>query len=330
MNKATEKRERGIKIKYIAVFLFLLVALVAGLSLGTEFYSLQRLLHLTDIDKMILFNIRGPRVLAAFIIGAGLSITGAVLQAILKNPLAESYTLGISGGASLGIAMGVILGKTALTPYFAFLGALISVFIVILSSIKKHFSNSTVILLGVALNFLFSSLVLFIVTVVKNQQFQATMLRIIGDISYFPINLLYGCLITITVISLFLILSGKVYDVISIGDEKAASIGINIEREKKIALILCCVITGLCVSLGGIIGFIGLVVPHITRFFFGPSHKKALTVNFIAGGSFLILADTLARTLIKPLEIPVGVITGFFGGIFFLSILLRGKYMEMW
>ncbi|NLG11721.1 MAG: iron ABC transporter permease, partial [Elusimicrobia bacterium] len=89
MNKATEKKERGIKIKYTAVFLFLLVALVAGLSLGTEFYSLRRLLHLTDIDKMILFNIRGPRVLAAFIIGAGLSITGAVLQAILKNPLAE-------------------------------------------------------------------------------------------------------------------------------------------------------------------------------------------------------------------------------------------------
>ena len=148
-----------------------MIALVAGLSLGTEFYSLRRLLYLTDIDKMILFNIRGPRVLAAFIIGAGLSITGAVLQAILKNPLAESYTLGISGGASLGIAMGVILGKTALTPYFAFFGALISVFIVILSSIKKRFSTPR-ILLGVALNFLFSSLVLFIVTVVKTNNFR--------------------------------------------------------------------------------------------------------------------------------------------------------------
>ncbi|MDD3725931.1 MAG: iron ABC transporter permease [Candidatus Ratteibacteria bacterium] len=315
------------KNKYTAVFFFLVFSVIAGLSLGTEFYTPHRLFCLSDIDRTIVLNIRAPRVMAAFIIGAGLSITGAVLQALLKNPLAESYTLGISGGASLGIAIGVIIGKTALTPYFAFLGAMLCLFIVLLSSIKKHLSNPTVILLGVALNFLFSSFVLFIIAVARNQQFQATMLRLIGDISYFPSNLLYGCLITITLTSLFLILSGRVYDVISIGDEKAISIGINIEREKRTSLILCCVITGLCVSLGGIIGFVGLVIPHITRFFFGPSHKRALTVNFITGGSFLILADTLARIIIRPLEIPVGVITGLIGGLFFLSILLRGRYM---
>ncbi|HOL21784.1 MAG TPA: iron ABC transporter permease, partial [bacterium] len=274
--------------------------------------------------------IRAPRVLAAFIIGAGLSITGAVLQAILRNPLAESYTLGISGGASLGIAMGVIIGKTALIPSFAFIGALLSIFIVLLASIKKRFSNPTVILLGVALNFLFSSLVLFIMAVAKNEQFQSTMFRLIGDISYFPYQILYTGIIVITILSIFLILSGKVYDVISIGDEKAVSIGINIETEKKLALFICCIIVGLCVSLGGIIGFVGLVIPHITRFFFGPSHRRALTVNFITGGGFLILTDTLARTIIRPLEIPVGVITGFCGGLFFLAILLKGRYTEMW
>lgn len=318
------------KIKYIAVFFFFVISIIAGLSLGTEFYTPGRFLSLSDIDKTILLNIRVPRILAAFIIGAGLSITGAVLQAILKNPLAESYTLGLSGGASLGIAIGVLVGRTGLTPYFTFLGAMLSLFIVLASSIKKRFSNPTVILLGVALNFLFSSFVLFIIAVAKNQQFQATMLRLIGDISYFPSNLLYLCLILITLISLFLILSGRVYDVISIGDEKAISIGLNLEKEKRTALFLCCVITGLCVSLGGIIGFVGLVIPHITRFFFGPSHRRALTVNFIGGGSFLILADTLSRTLIRPLEIPAGVITGFFGGLFFLSILLKGRYKEMW
>lgn len=318
------------KSKYICVFLFFVLSVIAGLTLGTELYTLPRLFSLSVVDKTILFNIRAPRVMAAFIVGAGLSITGAVLQAILKNPLAESYTLGISGGASLGIATGIIVGKTALTPYFAFIGAMISILIVILSSIKKQLSNPTVILLGVALNFLFSSFVLFTVAVARNQQFQATMLRLIGDISFFPSNLLYGCLISITIISLFLILSGRVYDVISLGDEKAISIGISIEKEKRIALILCCIITGLCVSLGGIIGFVGLVIPHITRFFFGPLHRRALTINFLTGGSFLILADTLARTIIKPLEIPVGVITGFSGGLFFLVILLRGRYKEMW
>ena len=318
------------KIKYTGVFIFLVLSVIAGLSLGSEFYSIPRFFSLSPVDKNILFNIRIPRVIAAFIIGAGLSITGAVLQAILRNPLAESYTLGISGGASLGIAIGVILGKTSLLPYLAFLGALLSLSIVLLASIKKRLSNPTVILLGVALNFLFSSLVLFIIAVAKNEQFQSTMLRLIGDISYFSYGILYAGIITISILSLILILSGRVYDVISIGDEKAISIGLNVEREKRYALFICCIIAGICVSLGGIIGFVGLVIPHITRALFGPVHKRALTINFITGGSFLILADTLARTIIRPLELPVGVITSFFGGIFFLFILLRGRYKEMW
>jgi len=318
------------KIKYIGIFLFLSLSIIAGLSLGSEFYFIPRLFSLSPVDKNILLNIRVPRVIAAFIIGAGLSETGAVLQAILRNPLAESYTLGISGGASLGIAITVILGKTSLIPYFAFLGALLSLSIILLASVKKYLSNPTVILLGVALNFIFSSIVLFIVAVAKNEQFHTTMLWLIGDISYFSYGILYGSTITISILSFILILSGRVYDAISIGDEKAISIGVNIEKEKRYALFVCCVITGLCVSLGGIIGFVGLVIPHITRALFGSVHKRALMINFITGGSFLILADTLARTIIRPLELPVGVITGFFGGLFFLSILLRGRYPEMW
>ena len=318
------------KIKYTAVLLILILTILAGLCLGTEFYTLSRLFSLSDIDRTILFQIRIPRVLAGFIVGAGLSVTGAVLQAILKNPLAESYTLGISGGASLGICIGVILGRSSVIPYFAFLGAVISITIILLASIKKKFSNPTIILLGVALNFLFSSFVLFVMAVIKNEQFQSTMLWLVGDISYFPGNLLVSGIIVISIISIFLIFSGRVYDIMSIGEEKAVSLGVNIENEKKISLILCCIIVGFCVSLAGIIGFVGLIIPHITRFFFGPIHKRSLPVNFIMGGSFLVLADTFARVIIRPVEIPVGVITGFFGGLFFLTILLRGSYRELW
>lgn len=318
------------KIKYTAVFLFLVLAILAGICLGTEFYSISRLFSLSEIDKTILFRLRIPRVLAGFIVGAGLSVTGAVLQAMLKNPLAESYTLGISGGASLGICIGVILGKTAVIPYFAFLGAVISITIVLLASIKRRFSNPTVILLGVALNFLFSSFVLFVMAVIRNEQFQSTMLWLIGDISYFPGSLLVSGIAAIGAISVFLIFSGRIYDIMSIGEEKAASMGVNMENEKKLALALCCIIVGFCVSLAGIIGFVGLIIPHITRFFFGPIHKRSLPVNFLLGGSFLVLADTFARTIIRPVEIPVGVITGFFGGLFFLAILLRGRYRELW
>ncbi|MBN1445277.1 MAG: iron ABC transporter permease [Candidatus Omnitrophica bacterium] len=318
------------KIKYAAVFLILGLAILAGICFGTEFFSIPRLFSLSEIDKTILFRLRIPRLMAGFIVGAGLSVTGAVLQAILKNPLAESYTLGISGGASLGICIGVLLGRVTVIPYFAFLGAVMSIMIVLLASIKRRFSNPTVILLGVALNFLFSSFVLFVMAVIRNEQFQSTMLWLIGDISYFPGRLLAAGMVSITAISLFLVFSGRVYDIMSLGDEKAVSMGLNMEREKKLALLLCCVIVGFCVSLAGIIGFVGLIIPHITRFFFGPSHKRSLPVNFIAGGSFLVIADTAARTLIRPVEMPVGVITGFFGGLFFLAILLKGRYREMW
>ncbi len=318
------------KTKYAAVLALLLLSFLAGLCLGTEFFSIPRLFSLSEIDKTILFRLRIPRMMAGFIVGAGLSVTGAVLQAILKNPLAESYTLGISGGASLGICIGVLLGMTALIPYFAFIGAVASITVVLLASIRRKFSNPTVILLGVALNFLFSSFVLFVMAVVRNEQFQSTMLWLIGNISYFPDRLLYAGMASITAISLFLVFSGRVYDLMSLGDEKAISMGLNMEKEKKLALMLCCVIVGFCVSLAGIIGFVGLIIPHITRFFFGPMHKRALPVNFLIGGSFLVLADTAARTLIRPVEIPVGVITGFFGGLFFLAILLRGKYREVW
>jgi iron complex transport system permease protein len=166
--------------------------------------------------------------------------------------------------------------------------------------------------------------------VVRSEQFQSTMLWLIGDISYFPGRLLTAGTLSITAVSLFLIFSGRIYDLMSLGDEKAVSMGLNMEKEKKLALLLCCVIVGFCVSLAGIIGFVGLIIPHITRFFFGPIHKRSLPVNFIIGGSFLVMADTAARTLIRPVEIPVGVITGFFGGLFFLAILLKGRYREIW
>jgi len=318
----------SLKTKYALLVCFFIISIFASICMGTETFGISRLLSLSEIDRLILFRIRMPRVIAGFIVGAGLSVTGAVLQAVLRNPLAESYTLGISGGASLGICVGMLLGQITIIPYFAFLGAIASVSIILLVSSQKRFSNTTLILLGVALNFLFSSFVLFILAVMKNDRFQPTLLWLIGNISYFPAKFLFPATVIIFLISIYLFSSGSIYDIISIGDEKAVSLGINIEREKRISFILCCIIVGFCVSLAGIIGFVGIIIPHISRFFFGSTHRKNLPANFIAGGSFLVLTDTISRTLINPVEIPVGVITGFFGGIFFLAILLRSKQRE--
>ena len=317
----------NIKTRYSLLMLLFLGSIYLGICLGAETFTLSRLFSLSELDRVILFRIRLPRVAAAFITGAGLAVSGSVLQALLRNPLAESYTLGISGGASLGICAGVIMGKLSLIPFFAFIGAVGSVLIIISSS-KRRFSNTTVILLGVALNFLFSSLVLFILSIVKNDRFQPTLMWLIGDISYFPPGILLPAIMLVTVISVHLAFSGNVYDMISMGEEKAASMGVDTDMEKKAAFFLCCVITGLCVSLGGIIGFAGLIVPHVSRYIFGSTQRRIIPVSFISGGIFLLLADTAARTLIRPVEIPVGVITGFAGGIFFLSILLKNGRRE--
>jgi len=319
----------SVKSRYALVALILFISLFAGLCLGSRTFAVSDFFSLSEIDSIILFRIRLPRVLAGFIVGAGLSVTGAVLQAMLRNPLAESYTLGISGGASLGICTGVLLGRMNVIPFFAFLGALASMSVILIASIKKRLSNTTVILLGVALNFLFSSFVLFIMAVMRNDKFQPTLLWLIGDLSYFPQKILFPGIIIISILSLYLISSGRVYDAVSLGHDKAVSMGIDIEKEKKITFTLCCIIAGFCVSLAGIIGFVGLIMPHMARLFFGSAHRKNLPVNFLAGGSFLVLADTLARTAIKPVEIPVGVITGFFGGLFFLALLLKGRYRDI-
>ncbi|HNS32704.1 MAG TPA: iron ABC transporter permease [bacterium] len=317
------------KNKYGLLLFIFIISILSGICLGTKNFGIPGFFSLSGIDRLILFEIRIPRVLAGFIVGAGLSVAGSVLQAILRNPLAESYTLGISGGASLGICMGVLLGKFEVIPYFAFMGSIASILVILAVSSKKRFSNTTLILLGVALNFLFSSLVLFIMAVVKNDKFQSTLLWLIGDISYFPAKILMPSIIIISLISAYISFSGRIYDILSMGDEKAVSMGIDTYREKRSAFLLCCIIVGFCVSLSGIIGFVGLIIPHVSRFFFGSTHRKNLPASFIAGGSFLVLADTLARTLIKPVEIPVGVITGFFGGLFFIAMLLRSKQREI-
>jgi len=320
--------------KYIFLFFLFCICFLTGLFLGPEFFSIPRIIHILSsgqsIDRTIFLKIRLPRVIAGFIVGGGLALTGAVFQAILRNPLADSYTLGVSGGASLGICIGVISGKSLSIPAFAFIGALLSIAIILLAGSRKKFSNTTLILLGVVLNFIFSSFVLLMLAVVKNEKFQEVFMWLLGNLSFFPKNLLILGSICIVLSSVVLMSYWRVFDILSIGEEKAHSLGISPDTIKRIAFILSSIIIGFCVSLSGIIGFVGLIIPHIARLIFRPSHKNVLPCSFFLGGGFLILSDGLARTLISPLEIPVGVITGFFGGIFFLFLLFKQTQKQVW
>lgn len=316
------------KIKFLIVFLIFIFSFILSLSIGTDFFSIKEILFphfLSQIDKTILLKIRLPRVITAFVVGAGLSVAGAIFQAVLRNPLAESYTLGISGGASIGICIGVISGSVSIIPLFAFAGSVISISIILSANKSKRFSNPSLILLGVALNFIFSSLVLFLLSIFKNEKFQQTLTWLLGDISSTPVSLLKFLAPVILILSFSSIIFYKALDVLSIGEEKATTLGIETEKEKKKILLTASLISAFCVSLSGIIGFVGLIIPHIVRIFFGNLHKHLLILSIFIGGSFLILSDLFSRIIIKPLEIPVGVITGFFGGIFFLFLLLKGE-----
>ncbi|MCS7181100.1 MAG: iron ABC transporter permease, partial [bacterium] len=169
--------------KNFLIVIFFLLAIYFGIFFGSKIYSPREILNLSEIEKTIFLKIRIPRVICAFIVGAGLSISGCVLQSILKNPLAESYTLGISGGASLGIAIGVLIGNINSIPFFSFMGSILSFFLILTISFFKKFSTTSIILAGISLNFISSSLVLFLVSIVSYEKFPLRILFLFGDLS---------------------------------------------------------------------------------------------------------------------------------------------------
>ncbi|MGA1866985.1 MAG: FecCD family ABC transporter permease [bacterium] len=277
----------------------------------------------TGIDRDIIWLIRIPRIILGAVVGGGLSCCGAVFQGLLRNPLAEPYTLGISGGAALGVALGFILNISAIyLPYFAFAGGALSVFLVYFIASKNQFSNATLILAGVILSFLFSSLVYLIFSLAKPENVHGILLWLMGSLSNCQNDL-------VKMVSIFII-SGigvtlifcRELNIITLGDEKASYLGVDSTRIKKVLFIIASCMTGACVAASGIIGFVGLIVPHFMRKTVGVNHQHLIPASCFGGAIFLILCDTLARTIIRPLELPVGVITGVFGGLFFLSILI--------
>jgi len=327
------KRHALIFISLIAILGLSFVAsnLVGGSKLEVT-KAIYCLFHPASwgVERDIIWQIRFPRVVLALLVGAGLASCGAVFQGILRNPLAEPYTLGISGGAALGATLAIISGASGiLLPLSAFAGSALSVFLVYTVASRKQFSNTTLILGGVILSFLFSSLVLLVFAVSKAEDVHGAILWLMGDLSsaqdylikIIPFFIVPG-------IGLLLIFSRDL-NILTLGEEKALHLGVNSKQVKKILFIVASCITGACVAASGIIGFVGLIIPHFMRKVVGVNHRLLLPASCIAGATFLILCDALARSIIRPLELPVGVITGIFGGIFFLSFLLKSKRWEM-
>lgn len=286
-----------------------------------------------DISKSqvsIIWNLRLPRVLLGVIVGASLSMAGAAFQGMFKNPMADPYVIGISSGAALGASIAIILkinfeilGFSTIS-LFAFIGALIAVTLVYnIAKVKNQVPVTTLLLSGVAIGQFFTAIMSFLMVFFNNDM---------NKIIYWTLGSLSGkgwdpvLTISIPVILGMLLLSlyARDLNIMLTGEESAKSLGVNVERTKIYIILIGTFITSIAVSVSGIIGFVGLIIPHIVRLIIGPDHRILLPASALMGGIFMIFADTIARTIISPIEIPVGIITAIFGGPFFIY-LLRSK-----
>ncbi len=326
----------------IGLVILLAVMCICTLS-GTQKISLQKVLDGPgqkpgeNIDYEIFVGYRLPRVFLAVLVGAALACSGVVLQAILRNPLADPYILGISSGAGLGAIIAIISGMTwslwAGSPLaiFAFIGALTTVWLV--WSIG-HFAGrsqvTSLLLAGVVVNAFFSAVIMFLTSIAKSEQLRSIIYWLMGNITDKSSSVLLAGTICITAGIICLFSISNRLNIITLGEYEAKGLGVDTEKTKILAFTFTAFITAVAVSLSGLIGFVGLIVPHAVRLVFGPDHRQLLPLSAIIGGIFLVIADTLARTIFGQEQLPVGVITAIAGGPFFLILLARYTKKVSW
>ncbi|MDR2405705.1 MAG: iron ABC transporter permease [Deltaproteobacteria bacterium] len=284
-------------------------------------------------DMEVFWKLRAPRAIAAFLSGAGLSLSGMVFQALFRNPLATPFTLGVSSGASFGASVYFFLGGAAVAglggvgPLFAsLLGAGLSVFMVwTITSIKGGFSTVIMLLAGVVINFFFSSLVLFVQYLSDSNDSLRIMHWLMGSLAGLETARLVDLAFVVLAGFVVIRLIAAEIDLLTAGEEIAASRGVKVNKIKLIIFITASVVVGSVVSLAGPIGFVGLMVPHACRLILGWSHKLLVPAVFFAGGTFLVLCDLVSRIILAPAEIPIGIITSMLGGPFFLWTLFKSQ-----
>lgn len=278
-----------------------------------------------------IIRLRLARTLLSVAAGAGLSVAGVVFQALLRNPLAEPYVLGISSGAGLGAALAIVLGLTVAgawtLPIVAFGGALSTILLVY--ALAKTGSGDvpvhTLLLSGVIVNAMLGSMLMFLASTAPSEDLHNVVWWLLGNLQVFDWPLLRAVAVVVVAGLAVTVLLARDLNLMTLGDEPAAHLGLHVERTRKVFFVVASLITGATVAACGLIGFVGLIVPHLARLTFGPDHRRLVPASALVGAAFLVLADSFARTAIAPLEIPIGVITSFLGGPFFLFLLRRQK-----
>ncbi len=327
--------------KLIASIIICLIILILGIALGSIYVPFNEIINIiahnifntelsssiSAVNVSIVWNLRLPRTILAFLVGGALAVSGTVMQSVLKNPLASSYTLGISSGASLGAAFVIVTGFSIpilglfTLPAIGLLCGLLTVFSAVKFAAKmdKNLENNTIILVGMVFS-LFVNALLTLITALSDEHLQQLTFWQMGSFSLknwsnvivlFPI-ILIG---TITIRNY-----SKEMDIMTFGEEQAFTMGVDVYKLKWLLLGLSAALTGSAVSFVGVIGFIDLIAPHVVRKIFGSSHRIVIPMSFIFGGAFMVICDLIARTIISPSELPVGAITALVGAPFFAYI----------
>ena len=300
--------------------------------LGETMRHGQAGLDATGATGVILMHVRLPRILLGFLVGASLAAVGGALQALLRNPLADPYVLGISSGAALGASLAVLLGLEAggwglsVLPLCAFSGALLSIFLVYrIAAAGGRLPIHTLLLAGVILNAIFSALIMFATSMMTPAKSFGMMAWLMGSLTGLDYTGLLWLSLYAAVGLIILFRLAETLNLMTLGEESARSLGVNVDKVKKILFVTAALLTGAVVSVSGLIGFVGMVIPHVVRLLFGPDHRLLLPACALVGGVLLTAADTVARTALAPAEFPVGVVTALVGGPFFIYLLISRK-----
>jgi iron complex transport system permease protein len=343
---------------YTLLFIMLLIVLAASIIIAStigvakiSFYEalyiilsraplVNRLLPQMNIislnnHSVIIINLRLPRIILAALIGMGLSMVGAAFQAIFKNPMADPYVLGVSSGSAVGAATAIVLGFNTvflgigIITISAFIGSLITTFVVYnIARIGNKIPTVTLLLAGVAVSFFLSSIISLLM-VFYRQDIDKIIFWTMGSVSTATWQQVITVIPFIVICFILMMAYSKDLNIMLTGDEIAKSLGVEVEKVKKLILIVSSVVIAVCVSVSGVIGFVGLIIPHIVRMLLGSNHRVLIPFSLTFGALFMIIADTFSRTLAAPAEIPIGAITSLIGAPYFIYLLIKLKKKVM-
>ena len=280
--------------------------------------------------EIIILKLRLPRIFLAFLVGGGLSLVGVLMQALTKNSLADPYILGVSSGASTGAVLSLIIGINFFgmgTPFMAFLGAIVAAILVFkIANIGGNYSSTKLVLTGIAISSMFSSITTFITFSAQSGDLYTALFWIVGSLSGAKWSSIYLLGIILLIVFMITMFFNRELDILLLGEESSKILGVNTNNIRIIIILTSTLLTGILVSISGVIGFIGLIIPHISRKIIGSKHKILIPISILLGGLFLTIADTFSRVVMSPNELPVGIVTSFLGAPFFLWIMKKSIY----